>query len=160
MTFFLKGVIIHTRVEEVGNRRTELTSRVSKTETDKDNSPHGRSFVRYTNVNQNLERLLKVRGLGGVKSLKNFFKKVLTNHSKRVIMIIEKEREVMIMRIDVAMTCPLCGEDHSVKVNLAQYEAWQNGKLIQNAMPDLTPVEREQLISGLCPKCQAKIFGE
>ena len=64
------------------------------------------------------------------------------------------------MRIDVAITCPFCGEDHAVEVNLAQYEAWQNGELIQNAMPDLTPTEREQLISGLCPKCQAKMFGE
>ena len=91
---------------------------------------------------------------------KNKLKKVLTNYSKRVIMIIENEREVFGMRIDVAMTCPLCGEDHAVEVNLAQYEAWQNGELIQNAMPYLTPTEREQLISGLCPKCQAKIFGE
>ena len=64
------------------------------------------------------------------------------------------------MRIDVLMICPLCGEDHTVEVNLTQYEAWQNGELIQNAMPDLTPTEREQLISGFCPKYQAKIFGE
>ena len=87
-------------------------------------------------------------------------KKVLTNNQLDVIIIIESEREVMIMRIDVAITCPFCGEDHAVEVNLAQYEAWQNGELIQNAMPDLTPTEREQLISGLCPKCQAKMFGD
>ena len=72
----------------------------------------------------------------------------------------DREREVFIMRIDVAITCPFCGENHAVEVNLAQYEAWQNGELIQNAMPNLTPTEREQLISGLCPKCQAEIFGE
>ena len=87
-----------------------------------------------------------------------FAKRGLTKPLKSAIIIIE--REVMIMRIDVTMTCPLCGEDHAVEVNLAQYEAWQNGELIQNAMPNLTPTEREQLISGLCPKCQAKIFGE
>ena len=75
-------------------------------------------------------------------------------------MIIVNEREVFSMRIDISMICPLCGEDHAVEVNLAQYEAWQNGELIQNAMPYLTPTEREQLISSLCPKCQAKIFGE
>ena len=69
-------------------------------------------------------------------------------------------KRVMIMRIDVSIICSFCGEDHAVGVNLAQYEAWQNGELIQNAMPDLTPTEREQLISGLCPKCQAEIFGE
>ena len=64
------------------------------------------------------------------------------------------------MRIDVSIICPFCGEDHTVEVNLTQYEAWQNGELIQNAMPNLTPTEREQLISQICPKCQAKIFGE
>ena len=87
-----------------------------------------------------------------------FAKRGLTEPLKSAIITIE--REVMIMRIDVTMICPLCGEDHAVEVNLAQYEAWQNGELIQNAMPYLTPTEREQLISGLCPKCQAKIFGE
>ena len=87
-----------------------------------------------------------------------FAKRRLTKPLKDVIITIE--REVMIMRIDVDLTCPFCGENHAVEVNLAQYEAWQNGELIQNAMPDLAPTEREQLISGLCPKCQAKMFGD
>ena len=64
------------------------------------------------------------------------------------------------MRIDVLIICSLCCEAHTVEVNLAQYKAWQNGELIQNAMPDLTPTERNQLIHGLCPKCQAEISGE
>lgn len=87
-----------------------------------------------------------------------FAKRGLTKPLKSTIITIE--REVMIMRIDVAIICPLCGEDHAVEVNLIQFEAWQNGELIQNAMPDLTFTEREQLISGLCPKCQMKAFGE
>ena len=62
------------------------------------------------------------------------------------------------MRIDVEMTCPFCGESHAVEVNLARFEAWQNGELIQRALPELSPTEREQLISGLCPKCQADFF--
>ena len=64
------------------------------------------------------------------------------------------------MRINVEMTCPFCGANHAVEVNLAQFEAWRNGEVIQKAMPDLTPTEREQLISHVCPKCQAEIFGE
>ena len=66
----------------------------------------------------------------------------------------------MIIRTNVAIICPFCGANHTVEINLAQYKAWQNGELIQNAMPDLTPIEREQLISGLCPKCQAEMFGD
>ena len=56
------------------------------------------------------------------------------------------------MRFDVDLTCPFCGKDHTVEVSLAGYIEWERGELIQNAMPDLTPAEREQLISGLCPK--------
>ena len=84
----------------------------------------------------------------------------MTNNQLDVIMIIVNEREVMIMRIDVEMTCPFCGESHAVEVNLAGFEAWQNGELIQRGLPELSPTEREQLISGLCPKCQAEMFGE
>lgn len=64
------------------------------------------------------------------------------------------------MRINIEITCPFCGAEHSVEVDLAQFEAWQNGELIQRVMPDLTPIEREQLISRMCPKCQADVFGE
>ena len=84
----------------------------------------------------------------------------MTDNQLDVIIIIESEREVKSMRIDIEITCPFCGADHAVEVDLAQYKAWQNGELIQNAMPNLTPTEREQLISGLCPKCQAEVFGE
>ena len=62
------------------------------------------------------------------------------------------------MRIDVEMTCPFCGESHAVEVDFDGFEAWQNGELIQRALPELSPTEREQLISSLCPKCQAKMF--
>ena len=42
------------------------------------------------------------------------------------------------MRINVAVTCPFCGTDYAVEVNLAQYEACQNDDLIQNEMQDMT----------------------
>ena len=64
------------------------------------------------------------------------------------------------MKINVEIICPFCSAEHNVEVDLAQFEAWQNGELIQKAMPDLTPTEREQLISRMCQKCQAKVFGE
>lgn len=64
------------------------------------------------------------------------------------------------MKINVEIICPFCGAEHSVEVDLAQFEDWQNGELIQKAMPDLTPTEREQLISRMCPKCQAEVFEE
>lgn len=59
----------------------------------------------------------------------------------------------------VIIGCPFCRNEHRVKVNEDAYYRWQAGELIQNAMPDLSPTEREQLISGLCPECQEIIFG-
>ena len=66
----------------------------------------------------------------------------------------EDEEEVY----NLEMMCVFCRKTHSVKVKASQFEAWQNGELIQNAMPDLSPTEREQLISRICPKCQMKVF--
>ena len=64
------------------------------------------------------------------------------------------------MKINVEIICPFCGTEHSVEVNLTEFENWLHGELIQRAMPDLTRTEREQLISRMCPKCQAEVFGE
>lgn len=54
--------------------------------------------------------------------------------------------------------CPFCNELHFVDVNMHDYRAWKDGKLAQDAFPYLSPVEREQLISGACPDCQKKFF--
>ena len=59
----------------------------------------------------------------------------------------------------IVCTCPFCGDLHEVTVNFEAYGNWLGGELIQRAMPDLTPTEREQLISGICPECQAGVFG-
>lgn len=66
----------------------------------------------------------------------------------------------MLNPIKLDMRCPMCGQTHSVVVEEGDFLEWQNGELIQRAMPDLSIVEREQLISHICPKCQAIIFEE
>ena len=53
--------------------------------------------------------------------------------------------------ITVNCTCPFCRKTHFVEVDYRSYISWQSGQLIQHAMPELTPTEREQLISGICP---------
>lgn len=60
----------------------------------------------------------------------------------------------------VGTICPFCNTYHDVLVNEDAFILWQCGSLIQDVMPDLTPTEREQLISHLCPKCQKEIFGK
>lgn len=60
----------------------------------------------------------------------------------------------------ITITCPFCGKEHSVEVSESAFYKWQGGILIQNAMPTLSATEREQLISRICPACQANLFGE
>jgi hypothetical protein len=40
------------------------------------------------------------------------------------------------------------------------FHNWQGGELIQNALPELTADERELLISGTCPSCWDRMFGD
>lgn len=61
--------------------------------------------------------------------------------------------------IIVSMACPFCGKAHEVEVVENDYLDWQDGKLAQAAFPYLSAVQREELISHLCPECQGDIFG-
>lgn len=60
--------------------------------------------------------------------------------------------------ITIRSNCPFCGKTHEVEVDYRPFQRWQDGELIQYAMPHLTPTQREQLISGICPKCQDSVF--
>ncbi len=67
-----------------------------------------------------------------------------------------EEREVTILT-----WCPSCGGTNEVTISLASYLKWQReGELIQFAMPDLSADEREMLMTGTCPPCWDKMFGE
>ena len=60
----------------------------------------------------------------------------------------------------VAVDCVQCKETHHLTVGAADLANWDNGELIQNAMPYLTAGEREILISGVCGTCFSKMWGE
>lgn len=62
--------------------------------------------------------------------------------------------------VTLAMVCPFCGTEHYVNVPEARYDRWMKGALVQDAFPMLSATEREQLISHLCPACQAEVFGK
>ena len=65
----------------------------------------------------------------------------------------------MLEMISLEMVCPFCGQVHSVEVLEVSYVMYTAGELAQNAFPYLSKVEREQIISHICPECQEDIFG-
>ena len=56
-------------------------------------------------------------------------------------------------------TCRVCKNQVEMQVHIEDVTAWENGEKIQNAMPYLTPGEREVLISGTCEPCFDRMFG-
>jgi hypothetical protein len=53
----------------------------------------------------------------------------------------------------------MCGEEGVVVVPYVGFLEWHFGKLIQDALPDLDLATREQMISGLHPKCWNEMTG-
>ena len=62
--------------------------------------------------------------------------------------------------MDVVRNCICCNKQHVIRVNQEGYKAWRRGELIQNALPNVSPEDREMLISGICPVCWDKMFEE
>ena len=65
---------------------------------------------------------------------------------------------MLAMTAVVAAPCRLCNEVTDLTVNVEGFVAWQGGKLIQEALPELDADQRELLISGTCPTCWEKMF--
>ena len=61
--------------------------------------------------------------------------------------------------IKLEINCVFCGKTHTVEVKEKDYRKYLNGELVQKAFPYLNATQREQIISGICPKCQESIFG-
>lgn len=68
----------------------------------------------------------------------------------------ENRKEITILTV-----CPICGHANEIAVNEEDYFDWAfDGVLVQNAFPYLSADEREMLISGICPTCWKKTFGD
>ena len=62
--------------------------------------------------------------------------------------------------VTIDVTCMFCGNVHNVLLLAREYDAWQGGALIQDAMPHLSAGQRELLISGICETCFDETFPE
>lgn len=60
----------------------------------------------------------------------------------------------------IIVNCRCCGEPNEISFKAEDFISWRNGTPIQRAMPYLSADVRELLISGTCPVCWDKMFGE
>lgn len=68
-------------------------------------------------------------------------------------------REISKDSIVFSGPCMVTGEQYSVKISREDFERYQSGLHIQDAMPSISREDREFLISGFSPKGWAQVFG-
>ena len=66
------------------------------------------------------------------------------------------------LSMTVTKTSRLSGTNNTLVLDMTieQYDDWQNGVLIQNAMPQLSRDEREVLMTGITPEEWHATYGE
>ena len=59
----------------------------------------------------------------------------------------------------ITETCRICNSKKEILVNPAQYTKWMFGEgYIQDIFPDMSPEDREMIISNTCGSCFDKLF--
>jgi hypothetical protein len=62
------------------------------------------------------------------------------------------------MNLILGIMCNRCHRRFTVEVDSEDLKRWEKGTFIQNAMPYLSPAERELLISQTCNDCWQEMF--
>ncbi len=64
--------------------------------------------------------------------------------------------------MEITKTSQLTGLVHTREINVTddQIDDWMGGMLVQDAMPDVSPDDREFLMTGITPKEWTDAFGE
>jgi hypothetical protein len=64
------------------------------------------------------------------------------------------------MKMTVEIKCKTCGKTYKFEINPKGYVRWEEGTPIQVALPELTPSQRELMISQTCDTCFDTILKE
>jgi len=64
----------------------------------------------------------------------------------------------VIETITKTIQCGECKQYFELTMTKSGYRNWIIGELIQNALPELSPAERELLISATCNDCFQALF--
>ena len=65
---------------------------------------------------------------------------------------------MFVLKDAVSVACAYCLEVHTFECSTRGVVAWQTGRLIQDALPELSDDQRELMISGTCGDCWDKMF--
>jgi hypothetical protein len=52
--------------------------------------------------------------------------------------------------VTVIKVCPVCSREFVVDMPVEKYDRWQAGEHIQDVFWEMTPMQRESMISGVC----------
>jgi hypothetical protein len=63
------------------------------------------------------------------------------------------------MDLEIPVTCSICKNTYVLNCMKSDYDKWQNGDYIQNALHYLSAGDRELLISKTCNTCFHEMFG-
>lgn len=58
----------------------------------------------------------------------------------------------------IGVACCVCRKEHHIEAPTEAIHAWLKGTLVQDALPMLSPDDREMLVSGICSECFDKLF--
>jgi hypothetical protein len=64
------------------------------------------------------------------------------------------------MTVHFERVCQVTGQTHSIVVDAGDVRRWEQGELIQEVWPGMTPDNREILVSGWTPAEWDVLFGE
>lgn len=56
-------------------------------------------------------------------------------------------------KIKLVVQCAKCGLQKALLIEVWDYSEWVQGKSIQNAMPYISPADRELILSATCDSC-------
>ena len=70
--------------------------------------------------------------------------------------------DIMRLPTTVSRVSPFTGKETTMQISMEplDYADWRNGKLIQEALPYITPDEREFLMTGILPDEWDTLFAE
>lgn len=55
--------------------------------------------------------------------------------------------------------CIVCGSTSIVELDSKKVQRWEDGEHVQDVWPNMSPGEREMLITGTHPDCWDTLFG-